>query len=88
MKKNSLGKLWRRWKNNIRIDLKEIGINTRNLGDSAQDRDNWRPFVNAAVNLRIPYAMELVLNPPDILVYPEKIGQPAQMCYNLFCKIP
>ena len=47
MKKNSLGKLWRRWKNNIRIDLKEIGINTRNLGDSAQDMNYWRALVNA-----------------------------------------
>ena len=27
---------------NIRMDLKEIGINTRNWIDSAQDRDNWR----------------------------------------------
>ena len=32
--------------NNIRIDLKEIGINTRNWVDSAQDRDYWIPFVN------------------------------------------
>ena len=28
-----------RWEDNIRMDLKEIGINTRNLVDSAQDRD-------------------------------------------------
>ena len=32
----------RRWKDNIRMDLKEIGINTRNWVDSAQDRDYWR----------------------------------------------
>ena len=29
----------RKWEDNIRIDLKEIGINTRNSDDSAQDRD-------------------------------------------------
>ena len=36
--------LWRprrRWKDNIRMDLKEIGINTRNWVGSAQDRDYW-----------------------------------------------
>ena len=31
-----------RWEDNIRIDLKEIGINTGNWVDSAQDRDYWR----------------------------------------------
>ena len=38
---------------NIRIDLKEIGIKTRNWVDSAEDRDYWRAFVNAALNLRV-----------------------------------
>jgi len=36
-----LGRLRRRWEDNI-MDLKEIGINTRNWVDSAQDRDYWR----------------------------------------------
>jgi hypothetical protein len=44
----------RRREDNIRMDLKEIGINTRNLVDSGQDRDHWRAFVNAAFNLRDP----------------------------------
>ena len=43
-----------RWEDNIRTDLKEIGINTRNWVDSAQDRDYWRAFKNAALNLRVP----------------------------------
>ena len=34
-----LGRPRRRWKDNIRIELKEIGINTRNWVDSALDRD-------------------------------------------------
>ena len=42
------------------MELKEIGINSRNRVDSAQDRDYWRALVNAALNLRIPKAMELV----------------------------
>ena len=37
-----LGRPSRRWEDNIRMDLKEIGINTRNWVVSAQDRDYWR----------------------------------------------
>ena len=35
----------------IIMDLKEIGINTRNWVDSAQDRDYWRALLNAALDL-------------------------------------
>ena len=42
------------WEDNIRMYLKEIGINTRNWVDSAQDSDYWRVLVNAALNLRVP----------------------------------
>ena len=58
--KRPLGRPRRRWEENIRIDLKEIGINTRNWVASAQDRDYQRALVNAALNLRVPEAMELV----------------------------
>ena len=44
----------RRKGNNIRIDLKEMGVNSRNWIDSAQDRDYWRALVNAALNLQVP----------------------------------
>ena len=37
--KRPSGRPRRRWEDNIRMDLKEIGINTRNCVDSAQDRD-------------------------------------------------
>jgi hypothetical protein len=33
--------------------LKEIGINTRNLVDSAQDRNYWRALVNGVLNLQV-----------------------------------
>ena len=43
-----------RWEDNIRMDLKEIGINMRNWVDLAQDRDYWIAFVNVAMNLQDP----------------------------------
>ena len=43
-----LGRPRCRWEDNIRIDIKEMGINTRNWIDSAQDRDYWTALVNAA----------------------------------------
>ena len=52
--KRPLGRPRRRWEDNIRMNLKEIGINTRNWVDSTQDRDYWRALVNAALNLRVP----------------------------------
>jgi hypothetical protein len=36
------------------MDLKEIGNNTRNWIDSAQDRDYFRVLVNVALNFRVP----------------------------------
>ena len=44
----------RRWDANIRMDLKEIGINRRNWIDSAQDRNDRRALENAALNLWVP----------------------------------
>ena len=44
----------RRWEDNIRTDLEEIGINAGNWVDSAQDGDYWRALMNAALNLRVP----------------------------------
>jgi hypothetical protein len=52
--KRRLGRPTRRWDDNIRMDLEEIGINAGNWVDSAQDKDYWRGLVNAALNLRVP----------------------------------
>ena len=52
--KRPLGSPMRRWEDNIRIDIKEIGINTRNWVDSAQNRDCWRALMIATLNLRVP----------------------------------
>ena len=58
--KRHLGRPRRRWEDNIRMDLEEIGVNAGNSLDSAQDRDYWRALVNGALNFWVPYAMELV----------------------------
>ena len=52
--KTPLWKPRRRWEDNIRMDLKEKGINTKNWVDLAQDRNYWRALANAALNLRVP----------------------------------
>ena len=52
--KRPLGRLRRRWEDNIRMDLEEKGINAGNWVDSAQGRDYWRALVNATLNLRVP----------------------------------
>ena len=48
------------WEDNIIMGLKEIAINTRNLVDFAQDRNYCRVLVNSALNILVPYVMELV----------------------------
>ena len=52
--KRPLGRPRRRWEDNVKMNLKEIGINTRNWADPAQDRDWWRALVRAALSLRFP----------------------------------
>jgi hypothetical protein len=43
----------RRWVDNIKIDLREIGWNGMDWIDLAEDRDQWRSLVNMVMNLRI-----------------------------------
>ena len=55
--KRPSGRPMRRKDDNIRMYLKEIGINTSNWVDSAQDKDYWRALVNASLNLWVPKTM-------------------------------
>ena len=52
--KRPLGRPRRRWEENIRIDLEEIGINAGNRVDSARDRDYWIALVKSDLNLQVP----------------------------------
>ena len=51
--KRPLGRPRRGWVDNIRMDLKEIAINSMNWFDWTQDSDYWRILVNAVLNLRV-----------------------------------
>jgi hypothetical protein len=44
----------RRWEDNIKMDLREIGIDGANWIQLAQDRVQWRACVNTVMNLRVP----------------------------------
>jgi hypothetical protein len=52
--KRPLGRPRRRWVDNIKMGLREIGWDGRDLIDLVQDRDQWRALVNAVMNLRVP----------------------------------
>jgi hypothetical protein len=50
----SLGRPRRRWEDNIKVDIREVGWGGMNWIELAQDRVRWRALVNAVMNLRVP----------------------------------
>ena len=53
-KRKPLGRPICRWEDNIRIDIKQLGINTKNWVDSAQDNDYCKAFENVALIFQDP----------------------------------
>jgi hypothetical protein len=51
--KRPLGRPRRRWEDNIKLDVREIRIDGANWTHLAQDRVQWRPFVNTVIKLRV-----------------------------------
>ena len=52
--KRPLGRPRRKWEDNIRMDLLEVGLGYEDWIGLAQDRDKWRALVSAVRNLRVP----------------------------------
>jgi hypothetical protein len=53
-RKRPLGRPRRRWIDNMKMDLLEIGLNVMDWICLAQDRYRWRALVNSVMNLRVP----------------------------------
>ena len=52
--KRSLGRPRRRWEDNIKMDLQEVGRGCGDWMEMAQNRDRWRALVSTVVNFRVP----------------------------------
>jgi len=52
--KRPLGRPRRRWEDNIKTDLQEVGEGFGDWMELAQDRDRWRALVSTVMNLRVP----------------------------------
>jgi len=52
--KRPLGRPRRRWENNIRMDLQEVGCGGLDWIELEQDRDMWRTLVIVVMNLQVP----------------------------------
>ena len=52
--KRTLGRPRRRWVDNIRMDLQEVGCGYMDWIGLAQDRGRWRTLVSAVMNIRVP----------------------------------
>ena len=57
--KRPLGRPRRRWEDNIRMDLQEVGGGCGDWMELAEDRDRWRALVSTVMNLRVPKMREI-----------------------------
>jgi len=52
--KRPLGRPRRRWEDNIKMDIQEVGCGGMDWIELAHYRERWRALVNAVMNLRVP----------------------------------
>ena len=60
-RKRPLGRPRRRWEDNIKIDLQEVGGGCGDWMELAQDRDRWRELVSTVRNFRVPKMLGISL---------------------------
>ena len=53
-RKRPLGRPRRRWEDNIKMDLQEVGGGCEDWMELAQDRDSWRALLSSLMNIRVP----------------------------------
>jgi len=53
-RRKTFGRPWRRWVDNIKMDLQEVGREGMNWTDLTQHRNKWRALIYAVMNLRVP----------------------------------
>ena len=74
--KRPLGRPRRRWVDNIRMDLQEVGCGYVDWIGLAQDRDRWRTLVSAVMNLRVPW------NAGNFLTICKPVSFPRRTLHN------
>jgi len=57
--KGPVGRPRRRWEDNIKMDLQELGEGCRDWMELAEDRDRWRALVSTVMNFRVPKMREI-----------------------------
>ncbi|KAJ4434037.1 hypothetical protein ANN_16356 [Periplaneta americana] len=82
--KRPLGRPRRRWEDNIKMDLREVEYDDRDWINLAQDRDRWRAYVRAAMNLRceLPKTTFSKLEQRSWIKIEVTRGRSAQECFQ------
>ena len=84
--KRPMGRPRRRWVDNIRMGLQEVGCGYVDWIGLAQDRDSWRTLVSAVMNLRVPWNAGNLLTSCKLVSFSRRTlhhGESKQVMYNL-----